>query len=67
MGSGTGAKYTKVLGPLYTTIGAKLATYHMGDATQQEKWQQTAKKMVVSNKDKFEVNKESCISFAWRA
>ncbi len=58
MGSGTGAIYAKVLGPLDATIAAKLAKYHMGKSPGREKREREAGEQVNSDRDKFAVNKE---------
>ncbi len=58
MGSGTGAGYAKVLGPLDATIAAKLAKYHTGESPGRGKRERVAREQVNSDREKFAVNKE---------
>ncbi len=58
MGSGTGAGYAKVLGPLDATIAAKLAKYHTGESPGRGKRERDAREQVNSDREKFAVNKE---------
>jgi hypothetical protein len=57
-GSGTGAGYAKVLGPLDVTIAAKLAKHHMGKSTRIGKKKQPAPEPSNIDRATFKVDKE---------